>query len=52
MDRFIAPVLTAVETMLNKRPQTAFAHDNAPGLIDICIMPPLYNADRSLGRRC
>jgi maleylacetoacetate isomerase len=46
MQRFIAPGLTAVETMLNMRPKTAFAHGDAPGLIDICIMPQLYNADR------
>ena len=46
MQRFIAPGLAAVETMLNTRPQTAFAHGDAPGLIDICIMPQLYNADR------
>ena len=46
MQRFIAPGLAAVETILNTRPQTAFAHGDAPGLIDICIMPQLYNADR------
>jgi len=46
MQRFIAPGLAAVEIMLNKRPQTAFAHGDAPGFIDICIMPQLYNADR------
>ena len=46
MQRFIAPGLAAVETMLNTRPKTAFAHGDAPGLIDICIMPQLYNADR------
>ncbi len=32
--------------MLNTRPQADFAHGDAPGLIDICIMPQLYNADR------
>jgi maleylacetoacetate isomerase len=32
--------------MLNTRPKNAFAHGDAPGLIDICIMPQLYNADR------
>jgi maleylacetoacetate isomerase len=46
MQRFIAPGLAAVETMLNTRPQTAFAHGDTPGVIDICIMPQLYNADR------
>jgi len=46
MQRFIAPGLAAVETMLHMRPETAFAHGDAPGLIDICIMPQLYNADR------
>ena len=46
MQRFIAPGLAAVETMLNQRPQTTFARGDAPGLIDICIMPQLYNADR------
>ena len=46
MQRFIEPGLAAVETMLNQRTQTAFAHGDAPGLIDICIMPQLYNADR------
>jgi len=46
MQRFIAPGLTAVETMLNKRLQTDFAHGHEPGLIDICIMPQLYNTNR------
>jgi len=46
MQRFITPGLAAVETMLNKQPQTNFAHGDTPGLIDICIMPQLYNADR------
>ena len=46
MQRFIAPGLAAVEIMLNNRPQTAFAHGDTPGVIDICIMPQLYNADR------
>ena len=32
--------------MLNQRSQTDFAHGDAPGFIDICIMPQLYNADR------
>lgn len=46
MQRFIAPGLAAVETMLNKRSQTDFVHCDAPGFIDICIMPQLYNAAR------
>lgn len=46
MQRFIAPGLVAVETLLAQRSEMPFAQGDAPGLIDICIMPQLYNAHR------
>lgn len=46
MRRFIAPGLSAVDALLNEREKTPFAHGSHPGLIDICIMPQVYNAQR------
>ncbi|MDK3020289.1 maleylacetoacetate isomerase [Pseudodonghicola flavimaris] len=46
MQQFIRPGLAAVEDMLAGFEQAPFACGDAPGLVDICLMPQLYNAHR------
>ncbi len=46
MRRFIGPGLEAVEAMLGRYNQTPFCCGDNPGLVDICLIPQLYNADR------
>lgn len=46
MRQFIAPGLSAVETMLGRYDQTPYCCGDIPGLVDICLIPQLYNADR------
>ena len=46
MARFIAPGLAAFETMIAPYAERRFAMTDQPSLVDICLMPQLYNADR------
>lgn len=46
MRQFIAPGLSAVEAMLASYDQTPYCCGDTPGLVDICLIPQLYNADR------
>ena len=46
MTRFIAPGLAAFETLISPYSQANFAMSDTPSLVDICLMPQLYNADR------
>ncbi|TDE37446.1 maleylacetoacetate isomerase [Antarcticimicrobium sediminis] len=46
MQRFIRPGLEAVEEMLGAFEQAPYACGPTPGLVDICLMPQLYNAHR------
>ncbi len=46
MQRFIAPGLAAFETLISPYSQANFAMSDTPSLVDICLMPQLYNADR------
>ncbi|MGE4327887.1 MAG: maleylacetoacetate isomerase [Pseudodonghicola sp.] len=46
MQRFIRPGLVAVEELLAGFEQAPYACGDKPGLVDICIMPQLYNAHR------
>jgi maleylacetoacetate isomerase len=43
---FIPKGLAAVERLLDDPATGHFAHGDAPGLADICLMPQLYNARR------
>lgn len=46
MHQFIRPGLEALEAMLGSFEQTPYCCGNTPGLVDICLIPQLYNADR------
>ncbi len=46
MQRFIRPGMVAFESLLSAYDQTPFACGAAPGLVDICLMPQVYNARR------
>ena len=46
MTRFIAPGLAAFEAMIAPYAERGFAMTDQPSLVDICLMPQLYNADR------
>ena len=46
MKQFIRPGLVAVEALLQDASQSSFAMGDTPGLVDICLMPQLYNAQR------
>lgn len=46
MRRFIGSGLEAVESMLSSFSQTPFCCGDSPGLVDICLIPQLYNAER------
>ncbi|MDX2482875.1 MAG: maleylacetoacetate isomerase [Pseudodonghicola sp.] len=46
MQRFIRPGLEAVEELLGAFEQAPYACGATPGLVDICLMPQLYNAHR------
>ena len=46
MQRFIGPGLTAFETLLTSFKQDPFCNGSKPGLVDICLIPQLYNASR------
>lgn len=46
MQRFIRPGMVAVEELLAGFEQAPYACGATPGLVDICIMPQLYNAHR------
>lgn len=58
MQRFIRPGLVAVEELLCGFEQAPYACGDTPGLVDVCLMPQLYNAHRwgvdvsDLGRIC
>ena len=46
MQRFIRPGMQAFETLLDSFDQTPFACGDAPSLVDVCLMPQVYNARR------
>ena len=46
MRRFIRPGMQAFEELLGAYEQTPFACGNAPTLVDVCLMPQVYNARR------
>jgi len=46
MKRFIRPGMQAFETLLEGFDQTPFACGDAPSLVDVCLMPQVYNARR------
>lgn len=46
MQQFIRPGLVAVEELLSAFEQAPYACGDKPGLVDICLMPQLYNAHR------
>lgn len=46
MQHFIARGLAAVERLLDHPSTGRFAHGDAPGLADCCIVPQVYNARR------
>ena len=46
MKHFIRPGLLAFEQQLQAFEQSPFATGNEPGLVDICLIPQLYNAIR------
>ncbi len=46
MRHFIPAGLAAVERLLDNPSTGRFAHGEAPGLADICLIPQLYNARR------
>lgn len=46
MKRFIRPGMRAFETLLEGFDQTPFACGDAPSLVDVCLMPQVYNARR------
>lgn len=46
MQRFITPGLAATEELLGAFEQAPYAIGDTPSLVDICIMPQLYNAQR------
>lgn len=46
MTRFIAPGLAAFEKLIGPYSDAPFAMSDHPSLVDICLMPQLYNATR------
>lgn len=46
MKRFIRPGMVAFEKLLSAYAQTPFACGETPTLVDICLMPQVYNARR------
>lgn len=46
MTRFIAPGLAAFEKLIEPYSDAPFAMSDRPSLVDICLMPQLYNATR------
>lgn len=46
MRRFIRPGMVAFESLLSAYDQTPFACGNSPTLVDVCLMPQVYNARR------
>lgn len=46
MKQFITPGLAAIEKLLAEFEQKAFAISNEPSLVDICLIPQIYNAKR------
>ncbi|MFY9210151.1 MAG: maleylacetoacetate isomerase [Aestuariivita sp.] len=46
MRRFIRPGMIAFEALLSAYEQTPFACGSNPTLVDICLMPQVYNARR------
>lgn len=46
MRRFIRPGMQAFEALLSAYDQTPFACGDRPTLVDICLMPQVYNARR------
>ena len=46
MRRFIRPGMQAFEELLGTYEQTPFACGDAPTLVDVCLMPQVYNARR------
>ncbi|MEG8220501.1 maleylacetoacetate isomerase [Sphingobium sp. LB126] len=43
---WVALGFETIEAMLNARPDTLFAAGDTPGLVEICLVPQLYNARR------
>ena len=46
MRHFIRPGMVAFEALLSAYDQTPFACGNTPTLVDVCLMPQIYNARR------
>ncbi|WP_299850262.1 maleylacetoacetate isomerase [uncultured Roseovarius sp.] len=46
MQHFITKGLCATEALLQGFPETIYSADDQPGIIDICLIPQLYNAHR------
>lgn len=46
MRHFITPGLSAFEVMLKDFDQSPYAIGDSPSLVDICLIPQLYNANR------
>ncbi len=46
MRRFIRPGMVAFEALLSAYAQTPFACGDSPTLVDVCLMPQVYNARR------
>lgn len=46
MARFIRPGMQAFEQMLETFDQAPYCCGDTPGLVDICLMPQVYNAQR------
>ena len=46
MQHFIRPGMVAFERLLSVYDQTPFACGSTPSLVDICLMPQVYNARR------
>jgi len=46
MQRFIRPGMVAFERLLSAYDQSPFACGESPSLVDICLMPQVYNARR------
>lgn len=46
MRRFIRPGIVAFESLLSAYDQSPFACGDSPTLVDVCLMPQVYNARR------